>query len=65
LNKLACGLTQDQTLKKKKPVGTKERVNECKQVFLHVDTRKVLRPVEIYVLQRSKPDVLQISMVSA
>jgi len=33
--------------------------------FLYVDTRKGLRPIEIYVLQRSKPDVLQISNVSA
>jgi len=30
---------------------------------LHVDTRKVLRPSEIYVLQRSKPDVFQTSKV--
>jgi hypothetical protein len=34
------------------------------KISLHVETRKVLRPSEIYVLQRSKPDVFQILIVA-
>jgi hypothetical protein len=32
------------------------------KISLHIETRKVLRPSEICVLQRSKPDELQISI---
>jgi len=34
-----------------------------RKFFLHVETSKVLGLSEIYVLQRFKPDVLQISNV--
>ena len=41
-----------------------EYVVKCEQISLHVGTRKLLGPSEIYVLQRSKPDVFQILNVA-